>query len=124
MSGNFFSVLGENCKKKESLLCVGLDPRISIRGDKDIVSSIVDFNSKIIEETDQYAACFKPNIAFYEAFGPEGLQALKDTLNLVPDGTPVILDAKRNDIGQTAGAYAESIFGYYRADCTTINPYL
>ncbi len=124
MSNNFFSRLEEVCKKKESLLCVGLDPRISISGNEDIVSTILDFNRKIIEETHQYSACFKPNIAFYEAFGLEGLQALKDTLSLIPDETPVILDAKRNDIGHTAGAYAQSIFGYYRADCTTINPYL
>lgn len=124
MKKSFFLRLEEACRQKQSLLCVGLDPRISVGGNEDIVSAIVGFNSRIIEQTDQYAACFKPNIAFYEAFGPEGLEALKETIALIPDGTPVIIDCKRNDIGQTAGAYAEAIFGYYGADCATINPYL
>jgi len=124
MENSFFLRLEEACRQKQSLLCVGLDPRISIGGNENIVSAIVGFNSRIIEQTDQYAACFKPNIAFYEAFGPEGLEALKETIALIPEGTPVIIDCKRNDIGQTAGAYAEAIFGYYGADCATINPYL
>ena len=124
MPGNFFKVLELACERKESLLCVGLDPRVKVSGDEDIVSAILTFTRRIIEETHPYAAAFKPNIAFYEAFGPEGLVALKETLKLIPEGTPVILDAKRNDIGQTAQAYAEAVFGYYAADCATINPYL
>ncbi len=124
MENSFFLRLEEVCRQKQSLLCVGLDPRISIGRNENIISSIVGFNRRIIEQTDQYASCFKPNIAFYEAFGPKGLEALKETIALIPDGTPVIIDCKRNDIGQTAGAYAKAIFGYYGADCATINPYL
>lgn len=124
MDNSFFLGLEEACRQKQSLLCVGLDPRISIGRNENIISTIVGFNRRIIEQTDQYAACFKPNIAFYEAFGPKGLEALKETIALIPNETPVIIDCKRNDIGQTAGAYAEAIFGYYGADCATINPYL
>ena len=134
----FFDRLRETCEKKDSLLCVGLDPRIVSgkphvrRGraivtetmDEDYITEVVDTNRRIIEATLPYTACYKPNIAFYEAAGPAGLVALERTLSLIPEDTPVILDAKRSDIGATAEAYAEAIFGHFGADAVTLNPYM
>jgi len=124
MESNFFSKLNQSISKKESLLCVGLDPQFKINNEKDILKNLLDFGKKIIEQTSCFAACFKPNIAFYEIYGPDGLTALKKTLELIPEDTPFILDAKRADIGNTAKAYARSIFNYYKADATTVNPYM
>jgi orotidine-5'-phosphate decarboxylase len=67
---------------------------------------------------------YKPNLAFYEALGVRGLQALKKTVAYIPKNIPVIGDAKRGDIGNTAIAYARALFGYYKFDAVTLNPYL
>jgi uridine monophosphate synthetase len=123
MNGRFFTNLEGTCREKQSLLCVGLDPRFE--GDPgEAARRALERNRTVIEQTLPYAACYKPNIAFYEAYGPPGLEALKATLEAIPEGFPVILDAKRNDIGQTAGAYARAIFDYYGAGSVTLNPLL
>jgi uridine monophosphate synthetase len=124
MTVDFFNRLEEVCEKKQSLLCVGLDPRIGIEKNADIPAALADHNRRIIDETCEFAACYKPNIAFYEAFGPQGLEGLRKTLELIPPDIPVIIDAKRNDIGATAAAYARSLFSVYGADAVTVNPYL
>jgi len=123
MGETFFSSLTASVEKRNSLLCVGIDPREGIET-SDAYSSLIRFAERIIDQTALYAACFKPNIAFYEAYGTEGVRALKDTIELVPEGIPVVLDAKRGDIGNTAKAYAKSIFDYYGANATTLNAYL
>jgi uridine monophosphate synthetase len=120
----FFAGLERSCRDKGSLLCVGLDPRLGEEERRDPARAILAQNRRLIEETLPYACCYKPNIAFYEAHGPEGLAALKQTLELIPEDTPVILDAKRGDIGATAEAYAEALFGYYGAGAATVSPYL
>jgi uridine monophosphate synthetase len=116
--------LEDRCRDTGSLLCVGLDPRPE--GQKGIKTArqIVERNRRVIEATERYAVCYKFNIAFYEAYGLPGLKALRDTLSLVPPEIPVILDAKRNDIGQTAKAYARGIFEGWGVDAVTLNPYL
>ena len=114
---HFFDSLERSCRTKESLLCVGLDPRASS------AREALEANRRLIEETSPYTACFKPNLAFYECLGPEGLRTLEETLRLIPEDTPVILDAKRGDIGSTAARYAEALFGRYRAGAVTLNPY-
>ncbi len=128
MSGNakegFFDRLERSCREKGSLLCVGLDPRLGEEERRDPAAAIEAQNRRLVEATVPYACCYKPNIAFYEAFGPQGLSALKRTLECIPRDTPVILDAKRGDIGATAEAYAEALFGYYGADAATVSPYL
>ncbi len=124
MSTNFFSRLEELCEQKQSLLCVGLDPRIDTQKQPDVMAALLEHNRRLIEETHRYAVCYKPNIAFYEAFGPPGMVALRESLKLIPEDTLVIIDAKRNDIGATSEAYARSLFAYYRADSITVNPYL
>ena len=120
----FFEKLEKVCQEKESLLCVGLDPRVDFKSPGDALRSIVDQNRTIIEATLPYTVCYKPNIAFYEVFGPEGLKALQETLTYIPREVPLLIDAKRNDIGSTAQAYADSIFDFYKADAVTLSPYM
>jgi orotidine-5'-phosphate decarboxylase len=85
---------------------------------------IFEFNRSIIDATSDLVCCYKPNLAFYEAMGMRGLQALKKTVNYIPKDIPVIGDAKRGDIGNTAAAYAKALFDYYKFDAVTVNPYM
>jgi uridine monophosphate synthetase len=124
MNASFFENLESTCREKQSLLCVGLDPRFEHTDPKSAVRLALKRNREVVEQTLPYAACYKPNIAFYEAYGPAGLEALRATLDLIPENMPVILDAKRNDIGQTASAYARAIFEHYSVGSVTLNPYL
>ena len=105
-------------------MCVGLDPEIEkIPKNK----SIFKFNKDIIEKTADLVACYKPNIAFYESFGIEGLRQLKKTLDHIKKyypNVPIILDAKRADIPNTAKHYAKSLFDYWGADAATVYPNL
>ncbi|MBN2354016.1 MAG: orotidine-5'-phosphate decarboxylase [Spirochaetales bacterium] len=121
---NFFSRLDELAEKKDTLLCIGLDPNFAMQPGEDAETALVDFNRRIIDLTQQFALCYKPNIAFYERFGPAGLTALKKTIEIVPNDIPVIIDAKRGDIGNTAKAYAQTIFDHFKAQAVTLNPYL
>jgi orotidine-5'-phosphate decarboxylase len=118
---NFFEKLAKAIRKNRSLLCVGLDPDPAIMPEG---LSIFEFNKAIIDATVELVGAYKPNIAFYEALGSEGLEALKSTRDYIPEEIPVIIDAKRNDIGNTARAYARSLFDYYNFDAATVNPYL
>ena len=107
----------------DSLICVGLDPQPS----RTAPEKILDFNRGVIESTADLVCAYKPQSAFYEVAGNVGWQALKDTIALIRQAAPtalVILDAKRNDIGNTADAYASSAFDWFDADAVTINPYL
>ena len=118
----FWGKLEASIRKRDSLLCVGLDPRpdrIPAR-----YTMVADFNRAIIDATADLACIYKPNIAFYEALGEEGVRALRDTLDHVPDDIPVLLDAKRNDIAATASAYARGAFEHWGVDAITVNPYL
>ena len=107
-------------KKNESLVCVGLDPDPALMP----VEDVAEFNAAIIEATADLVCCYKPNIAFYEALGIPGLEALRRTLECIPRGVPVICDAKRGDIGSTAKAYATALFERWGFDAATVNPYL
>jgi orotidine-5'-phosphate decarboxylase len=113
-------------ERNRSLLCVGLDvdPRLA---PPDVVRQddwITQFNRGIIEATQDLVCAYKPNLAFYEAQGIRGWEALKATVELVPNGIPVIADAKRGDIGNTAEAYASALFDYFKFDAATVSPYL
>lgn len=121
---DFFLKLEQQCKKKNSLLCVGLDPALEGISAKEAKSTIIMQNKKLIEATIDYAVCYKPNIAFYEAWGSSGLDALKETLSIIPKDIPILLDAKRGDIGNTASAYARSAFSEFEADAITLSPYM
>ena len=122
---NFKQKLGIIIKKNKSLLCIGLDPDLD-NFSKDYLKSndpIFEFNKKIIEETYDLVCAYKPDIAFYEAYGIDGLKSLKKTLEYIPKGTPIILDAKRGSIGHTAELYAKSVFDYWNVDAVTLNIY-
>jgi uridine monophosphate synthetase len=121
--GDFFEMLEDSCVRKDSLLCVGLDP-VPDEESSNPGQDILDMNARVIEATSEYAAAYKPNSAFYEAFGVQGLTALEETLKLIPSDIPVILDAKRCDIGNTAQAYAKSAFESLDVDAITLSPYM
>ena len=117
----FVQKLAAACQRNNSILCIGLDP------DPEKMPEGVDlltFNQKIIDVTKDLVCAYKPNIAFYEAMGTAGLEALKQTCDHVPEHIPVIIDAKRGDIGNTAKAYAKALFEGYGADAVTVSPYL
>ena len=110
--------LARRSREVGSYVCVGLDPA----GDTP-VAEIADRNRRLIEATAPYAACYKPNLAFYEQFGIPGLRALEETLKAIPDGIPVIADAKRGDMADTAAAYARALFEVWGFDAATVNPF-
>jgi len=118
----FWSKLVESIRKRDSLLCVGLDPHPGQLPAG--CGSVRAFMQNIVEQTADVACAFKPNIAFYEALGPDGLVELQEIMAAIPEDIPVILDAKRNDISSTATAYAQAAFDRFGADALTVNPYL
>jgi len=107
-------------------LCVGLDPVLDRIPEKlhGSAEPLYEFNKAIIEATVDYAAAYKPNMAFYEAYGAPGWTQLEKTIRIVPEGKIVIADAKRGDIGNTAKSYAKALFSGLNADMATVNPYL
>ena len=117
---NYFEKLAKRSRDAHTLLCVGLDPEFS-RHEPDKVAS---YNRAIIDATAEFAACYKPNIAFYEQWGIPGLRALEETISSIPAGIPVIGDVKRGDIGSTAAAYARAMFDSWGFDAITLNGYL
>jgi orotidine-5'-phosphate decarboxylase len=100
-----------------SRLCVGLDPRFDL-----IAGDPLAFLQRVVEETALYAAAYKPNIAYFESLGSRGYVMLESLLASMPTDIPIILDAKRSDIGETQKAYAQACFGHFRADAVTLNP--
>jgi len=126
----FFSFLERRVDDCSSLLCIGLDPHLADL-ENPTAEAALDFCLRIVKETADYAAAFKPNAAFFEYFGAEGWIALKKLIDAIDKESkkngsmiPVILDAKRGDIASTAEAYAKSAFEHLGADCITLNPYL
>ena len=107
-------------RKNNTLLCIGLDPDPELMPGVDVL----EFNKAIIEATSDLVCAYKPNLAFYEALGSEGLAILEKTVRYVPGDIPVIADAKRGDIGNTARAYARALFSIFGFDAATVNPYL
>lgn len=117
---NFNEKLLEATRKNNSLLCVGIDPDPTLMPDIDIV----EFNHQIIEATKDLVCAYKPNFAFFEALGIKGFTILEQTLRHIPSNIPVIADAKRSDIGNTARKYAHALFEVFGFDAATVNPYL
>jgi orotidine-5'-phosphate decarboxylase len=117
------TVVSEN----NSLLCVGLDsdadkiPKFLRETSK---NPLIDFNKAIVDATKDLVCAYKLNMAFYEVAGRKGFEALEKTIEFIPKNILVILDGKRNDIGNTAKKYAQSLFETLKADAVTINPYL
>jgi len=142
---DFFSRLERRIKSTDSLLCVGLDPhtedlkeffitrpegyrkgrRFEELSRRDLALVAYDFCSFIIDNTQEFACCFKPNSAFFEALGGEGLIELeKICVELKKRDIPIILDVKRGDISSTAEAYAKAAYDIYHAGAVTVNPYM
>ena len=120
---SFFQYLTARCTEVNSLLCVGLDPHAA-QLEENTAECALSFCRRLVEVTFPYAACYKPNSAFFEALGPAGLSAMKELIASIPDGIPVLLDAKRGDIGSTAEAYASAAFYEYSAHAITLSPYM
>lgn len=123
MSTGVFARLRRSAVERGTLLCIGLDPRLS-PDDGSPYKTILEANRRIIGETAEFALAYKPNIAFYEQYGAAGIDALVRTIEMVPDGVFTILDAKRGDIGSTAESYAVAAFETFGADLVTVSPYL
>ncbi|MDH4067487.1 MAG: orotidine-5'-phosphate decarboxylase [Dehalococcoidia bacterium] len=117
---NFTDKLLDASRKNKSWLCIGLDPDPELMP----VADVLQFNEAIIEATSDLVCAYKPNLAFYEALGTEGLAILERMVKEIPGNIPVIGDAKRSDIGNTARAYAKALFSVLGFDAATVNPYL
>ena len=117
---NFLDKLLQAARTNRSLLCIGLDPDPELMPETDVFL----FNKAIIDATSDLVCAYKPNLAFYEALGIEGIEALQRTVAYIPKSIPVIGDAKRGDIGNTARAYAKALFETFGFDAATVNPYL
>ena len=118
-----------NIQRKKSFLCVGLDtdlkkiPEHLLKEDDPIFA----FNKTIIDATAPYCVAYKPNLAFYEAFGVKGLMAFEKTVKYLKQNYSdqfIIADAKRGDIGNTSQMYARTFFGEYDVDALTVAPYM
>lgn len=115
-------------KKKwaeNKFVCIGLDP-VAEKLPKG-VSNFFEFNKAIIDATHDLILAYKPNSAFYEAEGPRGIEQLKQTVEYIQKNyseIPIILDAKRGDIGSTNEGYVKFIFDYLNVDAVTLHPYL
>lgn len=137
MSIRNFRTLLEAQWSRGNFVCVGLDSEFSkipefshclgSESDSSVTNTIVAFNKAIVKSTMDIACAYKPNIAFYEACGIDGLAALHQTIvdiHTIAPHVPVILDAKRADIGNTNAGYVSAAFDYLRADAITVHPYL
>ncbi|HEV2122934.1 MAG TPA: orotidine-5'-phosphate decarboxylase [Chloroflexota bacterium] len=124
----FFARLEASIQRNKSLLCIGLDvePEKLPRSLHSLppAQAVLAFNRQIIDATADLVACYKPNLAFYEALGPEGLDVLRQTLTLIPPEIPTIGDAKRGDIDNTMRLYAKALFDVYGFSAVTASPYL
>lgn len=116
-------------QQKKSFLCVGLDvdlkkvPEHLLKEEDPIFA----FNKAIIDATAPYTVAYKPNLAFYEAFGVKGIIAFEKTVKYLKENYPeqfIIADAKRGDIGNTSKMYARTFFGEYDVDALTVAPYM
>lgn len=124
----FVEKLVQASRQQHSLLCVGLDPEPGrLPASFQALSreeAVVRFCQQIIEVTAPFVCAFKPNIAFFEALGPGGMSVFQHVCHAVPSHIPIIVDAKRGDLGNTSRYYATALFDIYGCDAITVNPYL
>ena len=119
----------QHIHEKQSFLCVGLDTDLKkipqhLLNEED---AIFAFNKQIIDATAPYCVSYKPNLAFYEAFGVKGLISFEKTIKYLKQHCPhhfIIADAKRGDIGNTSAMYARTFFEEYDVDSLTVAPYM
>jgi orotidine-5'-phosphate decarboxylase len=120
-TSSFLERLHAAARTNDSWLCVGLDP-----DPRSMPASLMldSFLHGIVDATRDLVCCYKPNLAFYEALGRAGFDALRGLLSHVPGEVPILIDAKRGDTPRTMRAYAQAIFDELDADAVTVNPYL
>lgn len=125
MTATYLERLAARTASVGSVLCLGLDPDPSAlpHGFSADLVGVERFVALLIEAAGPFAAAVKPNLAFYESHGSAGLAALERLRALVPSGLPVVIDAKRADIGSTAAHHAVALFDRLGADAVTVNPY-
>ena len=114
-------------KRTNSWLCVGLDPDPERMPDLPALrgaEGLAAFCRQIIEATSDLVCAYKPNLAFFLAHGAEGIQALEETLKAVPSDTPIVLDAKVGDIGNTQRMYGRAVYDRWGVDAVTVSPYV
>jgi orotidine-5'-phosphate decarboxylase len=116
----------DSIRSKQSFLCVGLDSDITKMPDgvAQTPEGVLQFNKAIIDATADYAVSYKLNTAFYESFGVEGWQVLKETITHIPKEQFIIADAKRGDIGNTSTQYAKAFYEAMSCDAVTVAPYM
>jgi orotidine-5'-phosphate decarboxylase len=122
----FKEKLASLIRTRKTTICVGLDPDVNElpRSVAATGNPILEFNRRIIEATSDIVCAYKPNMAFFECHGSGGWETLKSTIELIPKNVPVIIDAKRGDIGNTSAMYARAIFDELGGDAITLSPYL
>ncbi len=125
-SRHFLGRLLDAQKKRQSLLCIGLDPDPSLlpRHLGSSSQSVLDFNREIIAATHDLVCAYKMNLAFYDALGRNGSDVLHGTLSRIPADVLTIGDGKRADIGNTTAQYAKALFQHLHFDAITANPYM
>ena len=130
----------QQIREKQSFLCVGLDTdldkipqsvqkqvRKEYEEEEYTFGMLLEFNTRIIDATAPYCVAYKPNLAFYEAYGMEGIAAFEGTIEYLKENYPnhfIIADAKRGDIGNTSKMYAKTFFKEYDVDSLTVAPYM
>lgn len=123
---SFLEKLAASSRARDSIICVGLDPEPALipaslgRGPQ----AALRFLRRIVRATSDLVCAYKPNLAFYERYGSAAFDVLQLTLQAIPEDIPVILDAKRGDVPNTAEAYAEALFDAFHADAATVSPYI
>lgn len=114
------------------MLCVGLDTDFAkipqcVKSGRTVGEAVLEFNKRIIDSTAQHCVAYKPNLAFYECLGVDGMSILDKTVDYIRANHPeqfIIADAKRGDIGNTARMYAKSLFETFDFDAVTLSPYM
>ncbi len=127
--GNYLELLAESAKERQSIACFGLDPDLSQMPHSTLgrEERIVNFFSEIIDASllqSPSISALKPNYAYFAQYGFDGLRALKSLIDKYKGKLPIILDAKRGDIGKSSEAYAKEAFDFWNADAVTISPYM
>lgn len=118
----YFDRLRDAARARDTLLCVNLDPQPErIPGG---AAGAARHLAQVVRQTAEFTCCYKPNAAFWEQYGPDGWRALAELRESVPQDIPLLLDAKRGDVGHSMAAYARSAFQGLGMDAVTVNGYL
>ena len=121
---SFKNKLQKSIQDRNSNLCVGIDIDKSHFSSDVSLQQLKDYSLKIVETTREFAAAYKPNLAFFEEWGSEGFVWLEELIQEIGNEHIIIADAKRGDIGNSANHYANAFFNHFNCDAITVNPYM